>query len=287
MKRVDLIVIDGQNDFLDPKGALYVQDADKEAEKLAAMIDRLGNKIYKIHATLDSHYPVDIAHPVMWIDSHGNNPDPFTIITADDVRNGKWRCTLLGNIPDPVTGETISYQQRCLNYVEELEKNARYPLCIWPPHCLIGSWGHNVYPPLFEAYTRWIEKSRSPWVDYVVKGDNVWTEHYSAIKADVPDPSDPRTQLNADLLNTINKADIVLWSGWAGSHCLANTGNDVESFPAGDEIYKKSILLEDLSAPVTSPITDVNDMFAQLRTDFIDNMRNKGMQIMNSTDVLT
>jgi len=45
-----LFVIDGQNDFLDPKGALCVQGADKEATLLANMLDRLAmpNGTHKI-----------------------------------------------------------------------------------------------------------------------------------------------------------------------------------------------------------------------------------------------
>ena len=287
-ERIDLIVIDGQNDFLDPNGALYVQGAELEAVKLAAMIDRLGSKIYKIHATLDSHFPVDIAHPIMWVDENGNHPTPMiTQITADDVRSGKWKCSLVGNIYDPIEKKNISFREKCLKYVEALETNGRYPLTIWNPHCLIGSWGHNVFPALFEAYSRWNEKSKSPWVNYVVKGDNVWTEHYSAIKADVPDPTDPKTQLNTPLLETINNADMVVWSGWAGSHCLANTANDVSDFGAADEIYKKSILLEDLSAPVVTPDPQLNQTFADYRTDFIENMRSKGVKITTSEEFLT
>ena len=292
MQRVDLVVIDGQNDFLDPNGALYVQGADKEAELLAAMIDRLGNKIFKIHATLDSHHDIDIAHPQMWKDENGNPPDPFTIITADEVRDRKWTCTLLGNFP----GTTMSYHAKALDYVEQLEGNGRYPLCIWPPHCLIGTPGHNIYPALRDAYESWINRrGQSPWINYVTKGDYPWSEHYSAIKADVPDGNIPATQINAPLLTTMAQADIIVWTGWAGSHCLANTGRDAVDYfdpPAGsppeakNEFIRKSVLLTDVCAPV-QPDPPGTTMFTDMRDNFISEMESRGMKLSTTDQFLT
>ena len=284
MKRVDLIVIDGQNSFLDPKGELYVSGADKEAGQLASMIKRLGRKISKIHATLDSHHPVDIAHPIMWKDEHGSHPDPFTIISADDVRNGKWSCTLFGYFNSE---KKFTYQDKCLAYVEKLEQNKRYPLCIWPPHCLIGTWGYNTFPVLHEAYNHWVQEASSPWINYVTKGDYPFTEHYSAIQADVPEPNVPKTQINADLLNNINNADIVVWSGWAGSHCLANTGRDaVNFFGQGENAFiKKSVLLTDTCAPVGD--LPGSTMFKDMRNDFINEMQKRGMKLTTSDQFLS
>lgn len=284
MKRVDLIIIDGQNDFLDPSGALYVQDADKEAVQLADMIDRLGSKITKIHATLDSHHPVDIAHPIMWKDENGNHPDPFTIITADEVRNRQWVCTLLGQFN---RDKGISFQDKCLSYVEALEANNRYPLCIWPPHCLIGTPGHNVFPALAEAYQRWVDQN-TKWINYVTKGEYPFTEHYSAIQADVPEPTRPETQINADLLKDVSGADEVVWTGWAGSHCLANTGRDaVNYFGDGkNEFIEKSVLLTDLCAPV-QPDPPGTTMFTDMRDSFLQEMENRGMKLTTSDQYLT
>ena len=109
--------------------------------------------------------------------------------------------------------------RRALTYVQTLAKNGRYPLCIWPPHCLIGSPGHAVMPELFAALLDW--EQRFALVDYVTKGSNIWTEHYSAVQADVPDPADPGTQINTALIQTLLKADMIAVAGEAGSHCLA------------------------------------------------------------------
>jgi len=172
--RVELLVIDPQNDFCDPSGALFVPGADTSCQRLADMISRIGSKLFDIHVTLDTHHLLDIAHPMMWTDSSGNRPDPFTIITHDDVVNSVW---------SPVIPAT---RDRLVDYVKSLEDNGRYPLCIWPPHCLIGTPGHNVQSEVAAALREW--EDRVATVDYVTKGSNLWTEHYSAVQADVPDP---------------------------------------------------------------------------------------------------
>ena len=92
MQKIQLLVIDPQEDFCNPNtGALYVPGADEDMKRLAAMVDRIGDKISQIHLTLDCHYEVDVAHPPFWINSNGENPAPFTIISSDDVRNGVWK----------------------------------------------------------------------------------------------------------------------------------------------------------------------------------------------------
>ena len=75
------------------------------------------------------------------------------------------------------------------------------------------------------ALTEW--ESRFAFVDYVTKGSNILTEHYSAVQADVPDPSDASTQINTRLIQTLENADLVAIAGEARTHCLANTVRDI------------------------------------------------------------
>jgi nicotinamidase/pyrazinamidase len=283
MKLIHLVVIDGQNDFVDPKGTLSVRTADAEAENLAAMVDRLGEKIFAIHATLDAHHPLDIGHPQFWVDEKGNHPTPFTTISADDVTSGRWRCALSGYFD---RSKKFTYQDKVTAYAKQLTKNGRYPLCIWPPHCLIGSTGQNVYPPLLDAYSRWIEK-RPGWVNFITKGEYPFSEHYSAIQADVPEPTFPSTQINIDLLELLARADIVLWAGWAGSHSLANTCRDAMNFfgVGRNMLTEKSILLTDVCAPAGD--TAESTVFHDLREQFVKEMKNRGMKLATSKDVLS
>ncbi len=135
---IHLLVIDPQNDFCDPRdGSLFVPGADADMGRLSAMVDRLAPKIADVHVTLDSHHPVDIAHPVFWSDGSGAHPGPFTTITVADVESGRWTTTL------------PSARRRALEYLRALESGGRYPHTVWPPHCIIGSAGHNVVPDLF------------------------------------------------------------------------------------------------------------------------------------------
>ncbi len=264
-KSVHLVVIDPQVDFCDPRGALYVKGAETDMTRLARMVNRLSTKLDDIHVTLDSHRLIDVAHPIFWKDSTGRAPAPFTIITAKDVENGRWTPVL------------PSMMKRMLAYVQTLEANGRYPLCIWPPHCLIGSPGHCVVPELHQALQCW-EQQRFAMVDYVTKGSNPWTEHYSAIVADVPDPSDPGTQINTAFIKTLLDADIVAIAGEAGSHCLANTVRDVANNFGDDSYVKRLVLLEDATSPVPG--------FEPFQTDFIKEMKARGMQISNTRDFL-
>ena len=71
MKKVDFLIIDAQNDFCDPKGNLFVTGADKDSVRLADVIKRMKKQINDIHATLDTHHLIDIAHPIFWVDSKG------------------------------------------------------------------------------------------------------------------------------------------------------------------------------------------------------------------------
>lgn len=264
MNKIHLVVIDPQYDFCNEKGSLFVPGADEDIPRLADMVNRLGKRLDDIHVTLDSHHLVDIAHPIFWVDSNGVHPNPFTIISVDDVSSGKWTTT------------NPAFLARASDYVKSLADNSRYPLCIWPPHCLIGSEGYKVHSGLYGALGKW-EADCFAMVNYVTKGSNFWTEHYSAVVADVPDPSDPGTMLNTQFISTLQEADIILLSGEALSHCLANTVRDIaDNF--GAENISKFILLEDCTSSVPT--------FESLGEDFVTEMKARGMQVSNSVDVL-
>jgi len=262
MQNVHLLVIDPQYDFCDPTGSLFVPGANEDMERLAGFVGRVKDKLKSIHITLDSHHYVDIAHPIFWVGKDGKHPDPFTIISASDVNAGSWRAS------------DLRCQKRATEYVDKLERNARYPLCIWPPHCLIGSNGAQVCSTLFDAIMEW-EKDFNV-VNYVTKGSNPWTEHYSAVQADVPDPEDVTTQLNTGFIQTIEEADVILVAGEASSHCLAHSLRDTAENFSDESSIGKFVLLEDACSPVPG--------FENLEEDFIKEMGAKGMKISTTKD---
>ena len=148
----------------------------------------------------------------------------------------------------------------------------------WPTHCLIGSYGHNVMPVLYDALIRW-ETERFGVVDYVTKGSNLWTEHFSAVRAEVPDPGDPGTQINARLIETLEAADLILLAGEAGSHCLANTVRDIADGFSDARFIEKLVLLTDATSPVTG--------FEHYQTDFMADMLARGMRTSTTLEILT
>ena len=262
--QVQLLIIDPQVDFCDPLGALSVPGAEADMARLARMVRRLAPKLDSIHVTLDSHHLVDIAHPIFWQDSAGNHPAPFTILSAADVEARHWTTTQPG------------MYRRALAYVQALAAHGRYPLCIWPPHCLIGSAGHAVMPDLFAALAEW--EGRFAVVDYIPKGSSIWTEHYSAIQADVPDPADPSTQINMTLTQTLLKADMLAVAGEAGSHCVANTVRDLADGFGDDRLVSKITLLTDAVSPVSG--------FESFQDDFLREMTARGMKLSTTTEFL-
>ena len=265
-KKLHVVIIDPQNDFADSKGSLFVPGADTDMkDRLPKFINRMKSKITDIHVTLDSHHKVDIAHPIFWRDSNGNHPTPFTTISVTDVERGVW------------TPTKTNLFKRAFEYVKSLEANKRYSLMIWPEHCLIGGWGHNVVPELHEALKNWEQEFAV--VNYITKGSNIFTEHYSAIKAEVPDPTDPSTQLNADFISTLeNDADIVVVAGEASSHCVANTVRDIADSFQNQQYLSKIVLLTDAMSPVG---------IAQAAADkFMDDMKIRGVQMATTADYL-
>lgn len=259
--KLEFLIVDPQNDFCSRGGALYVPGAEEDSKRLARTIKRLRNKICHISVTLDTHRLADIAHPIFWLDPEGRHPAPYTLITKEDLKKGLWRTT----VPD--------HMDRAAHYVEELEKNNRYVLCIWPPHCLIGSWGHCVTKPVYDVLLEW--EGNFSLVDYSLKGLNIWTEHYSALKADVEDPGDPSTMLNEKLINRLHEADIMVISGQALSHCVANSVRDL-AYNSCTEDIKKIVLLTDTTSSVKG--------FEKLGIDFIAEMTSRGMQVCGSEE---
>ncbi len=134
-------------------------------------------------------------------------------------------------------------------------------LCIWPPHCLIGTWGHAIVPPVAQALYEW--EGEFNRVNFVAKGSNLFTEHYSAVRADVEDPDDVSTKLNVALIDMLTEADEILITGEALSHCVANSIRDVAK-EFGDSQVSKFTLLEDTSSNVGG--------FEKLGQDFVKDL---------------
>jgi nicotinamidase-related amidase len=258
-----LLVVDPQNDFMDiPGAALPVPGARADMRRLAAFIDRAAPRIAGITITLDSHHSIGIERPGMWRAADGSAVAPFTQIGAAQVRAGAY----LPRRPEDTP--------RVLAYLDALEAQGRYRLMIWPAHCEIGTWGHNVEDGLRAAYNRW-EAAASRPVRKIHKGMNPWTENYSALRAEVPDPDDPRTQLDSALIAALDEAPCLVIAGEASSHCVrATTEHLADHLPSGR--VDKLVLLADCMSPVPG-------FEAQAET-FLAAMRGRGATVAASAE---
>lgn len=285
MKNITFLSIDNQNDFTDiPENilanmkeyttndkstnynpSLAVNGAWQDALNTADFISKYRNNITDIILTLDTHEQYHIAHSLFWINEEGNQPDPFTLITAQDVIEGKWKAV---NPKD---------QGVALDYVEKLERHTELKLCIWPTHCVLGSLGHKLVAPVEEAIKQW-ERLHHTASYKVLKGHYAYTEHYGAIEAEVPYYGVQETLMNEKLLRRIQKSDQLIVSGQALSHCVAATVRQIVKY-LGDGFAKKIILLKDTSHPVTG--------FEQLADNFINELTKKGMLYLNSNEIDT
>jgi nicotinamidase-related amidase len=277
--RVELLIIDPQNDFCDlPDSewpaeahsgqgsgpALPVAGAHADMLRLAEFIRAAAPRLSAITVTLDSHHRRDIAHPGFWQRGDGAPVTPFTSFAAQDVREGRYRPREAADLP------------RALAYLDELEARGRYRLMVWPVHCEIGSWGHAVHAAVRAAYNGW-EEAGSGSVRKLLKGSNPWTEHYSALQAEVPDPADPGTQLDPALLAELDRAELLLIAGEASSHCVkATTEHLVEHLPSRRP--NKLVLLTDCMSPVGG--------FETQHREFLDAMRAQGVRLATTGELL-
>lgn len=267
-KKIHILGIDVQNDFCGNgnngqfAGSLFVPGADIDAERIAAFINKYGKKIDDIHMTLDSHRVVQVFHPIFWSNDKGQNPNPFTVISVSDVENRVWKTT------------NPSWQKRGIEYVRALAAKGRSPLCVWPYHCIIGSIGHALVPSVSDALRNW-ERERFAMVDYCVKGDFFFSEHYGALEAEIPAPEEPLTMLNTRMVEALRECDELILLGEALSHCVKNTGEQIAS-AFGEENIKKFVFFSDCSSNVPG--------FENLGNDFVKNMLSKGMRVCKSTE---
>ena len=254
--RTDLLVIDPQNSFCNVvrpseqhtlhDGEMFVPGAPEAMQRLVALIERLGDAIDNIHITMDSRHLLHISHPLWFRDANGNPPPPFTIIRLEGEQIVGSRTGARKKQID--IGEFVGFRpsvnRRTVEYIQKLAEQNRYRQRIWPPHCLIGTAGHCIQADLMNAVLTW-EAQQHAAVNYVTKGSNHFVEHFSAIAAAVPDPTDPSTGMNIGLLNTLMDADRILVAGVGRASSLADTLVDAASAFAGQPFARKCVLLED------------------------------------------
>lgn len=201
--------IDIQFDFMD-NGSLGVPGAKKDVIRLSKFLYRNADKISKIMLSLDTHEPKQIFHPCWWVDEHGNHPTPFTIITPQDLTDGKWRALI-----DPALSK---------NYVRHIDKAGK-ALCIWPYHCIEGTNGCSLEAQ-FSNLVHFLSIAKNIPISKIRKGKLPLSEMYGIIK---PEYS-MTDHTNLELLTELATYDKIIIAGEAKSHCVLESVRQICEF---------------------------------------------------------
>jgi nicotinamidase-related amidase len=260
MSAYDLLVIDPQNDFLDiPHAALPVPGANADMQRLADWLNAHLDAVQSITVTLDSHASVGVERTSFWRDAQGQPVAPFTLITAANLESGKF------------TTRHAAQREEVLRYLQALEAGGQRQLIVWPVHCVLGTWGHNLHSGLAEAIASW-EAHTGRICHKVPKGQHPLTEQYSAFRAEVPRDDDARTQLNRALLQQLAAGSgTLLVAGEALSHCVAASVDDLMAQLPQTRLAQ-TVLLTDCMSPVTG--------FEAMGQDFLARASAKGLQTL-------
>jgi nicotinamidase-related amidase len=284
--RVCLLAVDVQNTFCIPEFELFVAGrsgtgAIDDNRRLCEFVYRNLGTITQIVPSLDTHRALQVFHAIWLVDSDGEHPAPYTLVSAEDVESGRWRmnpaiAAALGLDPD--------YARRHLaHYARRLAEGGKYDLTIWPYHAMLGGIGHSLVPAVEEAlFFHTVARHSQP--DFQVKGDNPLTEHYSMLGPEVtegPD-GDPLAARNVALVQKLLTFDIVIVAGQAKSHCLAWTIDDLlTDADVREHLAPRTYLLEDCTSPIVVPgaidYTDEADAA-------FERYARAGMHVVRSTD---
>ncbi len=284
-QKVWLLLVDVQNTFCIPGFELYVggrsgTGAVDDNRRLCEFIYRNLGLITQVTATMDTHQAMQVFHAVFLVDAAGNHPAPYSVIPADDLRSGRWRFNpaLAGHF-----GVTPEYgQERLVHYAAQLEKAGKYALTIWPYHAMLGGIGHALVPSVEEALF-FHSAARLSQPEFVIKGRQPFSEHYSAIGPEVL--TGPRGEALGErsgrFIRRLQEVDALVIAGQAKSHCVAWTVADLlaDIRSTDPALAQKVHLLEDCTSPVVAPGADFTDEADAAFARFAE----AGMHVIEST----
>jgi nicotinamidase-related amidase len=288
--RISLLLVDVQNTFCIPEFELYVggvsgTGAVDDNRRLCRFIYRNLNVITEICPTMDTHQAMQIFHSIFLVNEKGEHPEPYTLITSEDIEQGAW-------LFNPELSSSLdideSYGQEYLrHYARKLKEGGKYDLTIWPYHAMLGGIGHALVSAVEEAiFFHGLARYSQP--DFQVKGGNPFTENYSVLRPEVIEDAEGEqiAQKNVKLINKLLEFDAIILGGEAKSHCVAWTINDLlnEIQVSDKKLAEKVYLLEDCSSPVVIP--GVVDYTEEGNAAF-ERFAEAGMHIVRSTDPIS
>ena len=169
----NLLIIDPQEDFHPPDGALSVMGAIDDSKRIVSMLDKFDN----IYVSLDTHTNTHIGHPEFW---NPNNLGGVLKVESDKIYVSSDNF----KTQTEITAKDTNLTDYALKYVkrvqEEEAKNGlgKTPM-VWPLHCVENTDGHKIHKPLKNAL------SNKTNAQYYVKGQNELAEMYSIFKSEI------------------------------------------------------------------------------------------------------
>jgi len=281
-----LMLVDVQNTFCIPGFELYVagrsgRGAVDDNGRLCGFIYHNLHLITRITATMDTHQAMQIFHAIFLVDANGGHPAPYTNVSAEDIRSGKWKFN-----PELASHFGISSEQgqeHLKYYTAMLEEKGKYALTIWPYHAMLGGVGHALVSSVEEAvFFHSVARFSQP--HFEVKGDRAFTEHYSVIGPEVE--KGPHGEVlgrhNNRFVNMLKGVDRLVIAGQAKSHCVAWTIADLldDARQHDPSLVRKIYLLEDCTSPVVVPGADYTEQADEAFSRFAE----AGMHLVQSTD---
>ena len=101
------------------------------------------------------------------------------------------------------------------------------------------------------------------------------TEHFGALRANVPLDGAPETGMNKELVTVLGRFENIIIAGEAKSHCVANT---VKQIMETKEIKGRLIILDDCMSNVTG--------FEHIADPIYKKALERGALITQSTDLV-
>lgn len=258
MKKYALLLVDCQNDFVDPLGEIFIKGSDQLVIRLAKWLEYYSNNIMTVYCTADSHSTKHISFYNYWCKGPNGTvtPQPGNLISLSDVNNG-----------------VISTSNpKNLNWAKEyLSKIVGQSMTLWPTHCINGSWGSSLPKYLTDVF---IKKN----MDFrlIRKGEYAESEMYGAFDLmypvllpglDVPE--------SKSILRNIVKYDKIIVGGVGVDMTISNSLETMIKYHQKD-IKNKLILLKDGLMPINNNVT----------TPVIDYcLKSLGAIICNTTDI--
>ena len=148
---------------------------------------------------------------------------------------------------------------------------------------MLGGIGHALVSSVEEALFFHSIARLSP-VQFEVKGDRSFTEHYSVIGPEVEHgpKGESLGEHNDKFVETLKNMDRLVIAGQAKSHCVASTIADLldDIRKENPALAQKIYLLEDCTSPVVVPGAD----YTEQADEAFENFAEAGMHLVRSTD---